>query len=281
MATRSVPVAAARMGAAWDAAWLVYGDGKLRLTRRHRQWCRHERVDGIIVSTATVAAMFGVSRTRINELVRDGVIKPPPTPNKWPVIETVRAYTAHLKTTGNVRKATAKSAADARLRDAKAIEVELRNAKRTRELIHIDEAVAGLEAAVGLFRSELSGLPAPFTRDLRQRRAWNDTRMTVSAALLRSLVGRGRLFARASSALRNATMSTELLRQARHVVTSGGSTRDLSAGSGMPCPARGEAACASVRSRETRRRLSCVPPWRNDKPNWAARCDRRPRSRVP
>jgi len=60
-----------------------------------------------------------------------------------------------------------KSAADSRVRDARAREIEVRNAVR---LIEIDEAMAIIEEMIGLFRAETAGLPARVTRDLQFRK---------------------------------------------------------------------------------------------------------------
>jgi hypothetical protein len=53
-----------------------------------------------------------------------------------------------------------KSAADSRVRDARAREIELRNAVREGRLIEIDETMAIVEEMIGLFRAETAGLPA-------------------------------------------------------------------------------------------------------------------------
>jgi len=59
--------------------------------------------------------------------------------------------------------------AEARLKEARAREVELRIAERNRELIPMDDAMEVVDGLMGLIRDELSMLPARLTRNLDDR----------------------------------------------------------------------------------------------------------------
>ena len=64
---------------------------------------------------------------------------------------------------------SAKSAADSRVRDARALEIELRIAERSRELIPVEDALNDMAELAGMVRSELAGLPARLTRIVAER----------------------------------------------------------------------------------------------------------------
>lgn len=67
-----------------------------------------------------------------------------------------------------------KSAADGRLRDARARRVEMQTAKDERELITLEEVVSTHDRMAGLFLESVSGMPARITKDPVERRRLDD-----------------------------------------------------------------------------------------------------------
>lgn len=117
------------------------------------------------VSAATIGALTHNSASTIANLAVDGVI--PKGRNGYPLVATLQAWAAYQKTMSRAKKAPVETPAQA----AKAREIELRIAERTRELIPLVEAEAAIDDLVGMVRTELSGIPAAVTgdRDLRDK----------------------------------------------------------------------------------------------------------------
>lgn len=117
------------------------------------------------VATAKMHALVGYSLAQFNNIADAGFIKYR-EPNCWPIIETFQGVIRYLR---NERRSTTASATQSRVSLARAKEIELRIAQRTGELCETDEAVALVDDVIGTLRSELGGLPAMVTRDLRVR----------------------------------------------------------------------------------------------------------------
>lgn len=109
-----------------------------------------------------------------------------------------QAYVRFLK---GERKAKTHVAAENRVREARAREIEIRNAERDHRLIELTEAMAVTDEIVGMLRSEIIGLPARVTRD-RQLRARLDAEIldTLNRASTR-LAERGRVLRASGEAL--------------------------------------------------------------------------------
>lgn len=120
-----------------------------------------------IVDLTTAARIVKLTPHRVLQLVRDGWIKKTDQRGKYVWIDVVHGYIEFLRDEG--RRAS-KSAADSRVRDARAAEIELRVAERTKELILFADAMATVHAIYGPLRSEMSGIAARVTRDLALRR---------------------------------------------------------------------------------------------------------------
>ena len=75
-------------------------------------------------------------------------------------------YLGLLRERARVNTGTANN----RLREARAIEIELRTAERLGKLCPIEDFAAFIDLVCGAFRSELGSLPARVTRDLPMRR---------------------------------------------------------------------------------------------------------------
>ena len=118
------------------------------------------------INTDQAARLLMIGPERVRQLVKDGWIVRLDR-DRYRLVDVVQGY---LRFRNDAERRATKSGADARVRDARAQEIEIRTAERVGDLVPIDEFDAMVDGIAGLFRSELSGLPARFTRDLQLRR---------------------------------------------------------------------------------------------------------------
>ncbi len=121
---------------------------------------------GDLITLEVASRLLMIGTERIRQLSKMGYI-PIPKRGHTTIVGAVQGYIRFLKE--DARKDT-RTQADSRVRDARAKEIELRNAVRLRELIPVEDAQAALDLVVGRVREEISGLPARVTRDLVLRR---------------------------------------------------------------------------------------------------------------
>jgi hypothetical protein len=114
----------------------------------------------------TAAALIKVTPRRLQQLTAQGWIKKE-SRGQYTVVAVVHGYLAFRD---DEERNAAKTAADSRVRDARAREMELRIAREEKELIPTVEALTFLQAVVGMLISRLIGLPAQITRDRDERR---------------------------------------------------------------------------------------------------------------
>lgn len=135
-----------------------------------------------IISTAQAAALLKCTPNWIRQLEKQGFFKKAGR-DQYKLVAVVHGY-VDFKNSEDRR--SSKTAADARVRDARAREVELKIAEREGRLIEYVEAEGAIDYLVGLYRSEFAGLPARVTRDLQLRRtieqAVNDTLSRIADA---------------------------------------------------------------------------------------------------
>lgn len=134
-------------------------------------------------STPKIARAFGISDERVRQLTVEGVLRYAGK-NRYHRDDTTRAYTAWQREhTTSVHRNTSES----RVRDARATEIEIRTAERTRRLIATDEALESNALLCGVVRTEFGGLAARVTRDLVLRReiekAVNDSFARIASRL--------------------------------------------------------------------------------------------------
>src|SRR5256885_531691 len=98
-----------------------------------------------IISTAVACQLLMLSRQRLDQLAKDGWIARD-APGHWRLLDLVQGYIRFLRDEG---RRTSKSAADSRVRDARAAEIELRNAIRQRELITMAESMMAIDTVCG------------------------------------------------------------------------------------------------------------------------------------
>ncbi len=117
------------------------------------------------VSTTDLAAHLGLTTARIRQLAQEGILVRQGR-GAFSFSGSVQAY---IKWRIEGVERHSQSSSTDKLRDQRAREIEIRTAKQERELIHIDEAMAGLEEVVGTYLELISGLPARITRIPRER----------------------------------------------------------------------------------------------------------------
>jgi hypothetical protein len=120
-----------------------------------------------IVSTAVVCSLLMLSRQRVEQLVGDGYIKRH-SRGLYSLVSAVQGYIKFLRDETRSRNMTA---AESRVRDARAKDIEVRTAVRLSELVPRAVYEEMIEAFAGVVRSELAGLAATCSRDLTVRRA--------------------------------------------------------------------------------------------------------------
>lgn len=135
-------------------------------------------------TTPHMAEAFGISHQRVAQLRDEGVLHYDGK-NRFHRDDTTRAYTAWQRAQDRRAKTTT---SESRVRDARATEIEIRTAERSRQLIAIDEALESNATICGYVRTEFGGLAARVTRDLPLRRdiekAVNDSLARIATRLV-------------------------------------------------------------------------------------------------
>ncbi|MDC7784779.1 hypothetical protein PQJ75_00740 [Rhodoplanes sp. TEM] len=124
-----------------------------------------ERRAGVI-TTAQAAALLKCTPQWIRQLEKQGYFRRLGR-DQYQLVAVVQGY---VDFKNSEERRSSKTAADARVRDARAREYELKNAERERKLVQFDEHIAIVDEMAGMVRSEFAGLPARVTRDLQLRR---------------------------------------------------------------------------------------------------------------
>lgn len=119
-----------------------------------------------LIPIGQAARLLMISEERIRQLVKEGHVPRSEKRGYVQLVGTVQGYLRYLK---DEERRSSKSAADSRVRDARALEIELRIAERSRELIPVEDALTDMAEFAGLVRSELAGLPARLTRLIDER----------------------------------------------------------------------------------------------------------------
>ncbi|MDD7973195.1 hypothetical protein [Roseinatronobacter alkalisoli] len=119
------------------------------------------------IQTSAAARLLMISAERVRQLIKDGYI---PRGSQRGHVHLVGAVQGYLKFRDDADRRANKSAADSRVRDARAKEIELRNSVRLRELIPVDEATEIIDEYFAAVVSELDGMAARITRDMPMRR---------------------------------------------------------------------------------------------------------------
>ena len=88
-----------------------------------------------LIPIGQAARLLMISEERIRQLVKQGYV---PKSEKRGYVQLVGSVQGYLKDLKEDERRSTKSAADSRVRDARALEIELRIAERTRDLIPVE-----------------------------------------------------------------------------------------------------------------------------------------------
>jgi hypothetical protein len=125
-----------------------------------------------------MAGALALTDPRVRQLTAEGRIKTI-SKGKYDRDATTRDYVIWLR---DQNKLANTSTSESRVREARASEIEIRTAARTRRLVTLDEALESNALVCGLVRTEFGGLAAQLTRDLGLRR---DIEKAVNGCLAR------------------------------------------------------------------------------------------------
>lgn len=117
------------------------------------------------VGPGLLAKCLDVTATRVRQLAGEGII-PRSERGRYPFADCLVGFARYQRRLAAEPKTS--DAAD-RVRDLRAREIELRTAEKEGKLCASAEAVAAVDEVIGVLRSELTGLPSRFTRDLGER----------------------------------------------------------------------------------------------------------------
>lgn len=124
------------------------------------------KAGGTEIPIATAAQLLMIGAERVRQLVKDGYI-PKGKRGHVPLVGAVQGY---LRFRDDADRRASKSAADGRVRDARAKEIELRNSVRLRELVPVEECHFVVDTFITACVAEMEGMPARITRDIPLRR---------------------------------------------------------------------------------------------------------------
>lgn len=117
------------------------------------------------ITVQQAAALLMCSDRHVQMLVKSGHINKPER-GRYNLVSCVHGRIAALQ---EERKNETKTAAENRVKDARAREIEMRNARADKALIDTADAISLVDEILGIIRSGFSGLPARMTRDLTER----------------------------------------------------------------------------------------------------------------
>jgi hypothetical protein len=119
-----------------------------------------------LITTEQAARLLMIGPERVRQLVKEGWITKLER-DQYQLVDVVQGY---IRFRNDEDRRALKSGAEARVRDARAEEIQLRVGLRSGQLMEHAEHVALLREFCALVRSELGGLPARLTRDMSERR---------------------------------------------------------------------------------------------------------------
>lgn len=118
-----------------------------------------------LIPLKQAAALLMVTDQWIRDLAKKGYV-PKPENGKIPLVAVVQGYIRWLK---DEERRTSKTATASKVQEERALEIRQRRELAAGNLIEMASAEAVFADALGVYRSELAGLPAAVTRDLSIR----------------------------------------------------------------------------------------------------------------
>jgi phage terminase Nu1 subunit (DNA packaging protein) len=122
-------------------------------------------LDDMIVGLADAQRLIGKGETHVLMLVKTGFLKKIGT-GRYRVADVAQAA---LKFRESEDRQSSQTEETKRVQNARAKEIELRTARAQGRLIEVEDLKFWMDETLGMFRSELWGLPAASTRDLALR----------------------------------------------------------------------------------------------------------------
>lgn len=114
------------------------------------------------ITATVIARLLMLSERRVQQLAREKWI---PRPYTFP--GAVQGYIRFLQ---DEQRKTSRTADEAAVRRERARRLKLANDQDERLLVPIDDVMAFADAVFGPVKSDLAGIPARFTDDIRERR---------------------------------------------------------------------------------------------------------------
>ena len=136
-----------------------------------------------VIHPDALAKLAGVTGRRVRQVLSAAGVRPVSRGR----VELEPAFRALLDAARGDKAATPEARARAELAKARAAEVELRLAQRSKALIALQDAEEALERLVGVVLAELDGLPASATRDKRLRRRVDEATTAMRGRIARRL----------------------------------------------------------------------------------------------
>lgn len=118
------------------------------------------------LSATQIGTLFGRTERWVSTLIHDQFIKKNEE-GKVTIVAACRGILAYFE--DRIERAS-KSAAAKRATEARAREIEMRIDERERNLIPLDDALGIVAEVAAIARSEITGFPASYTRDMVERR---------------------------------------------------------------------------------------------------------------
>jgi phage terminase Nu1 subunit (DNA packaging protein) len=134
--------------------------------KRGAQPAERKLAKPLILRLVELAELLMVDQSRITQLTQEGLMKRV-AKGEYDLRQAVQDYIRYLR---DQQKRQTLVAADSRVRDARAKDIEARTAQRLGQLVSLSVYDEMIDGFAGVVRSELAGIPARCTRDLVMRR---------------------------------------------------------------------------------------------------------------
>lgn len=120
------------------------------------------------ITLVQAAALLQLTPNRLRQLAAGGY-RPMPVRGRVPLVAVVQGYIRFMRSEA---RRTVRAAAGSRVADARAEEIEIRNAQRFQRLVDeaLQEAIAVVDEAAGGLKADLMSIPARVTKDIPLRR---------------------------------------------------------------------------------------------------------------
>lgn len=148
------------------------------------------------VGPEAIGALTGLTGRRVRQILSAAGVKPVAR-GRVPLGPAIRAVIDAAK---GERGSSPEARARAELAKARAAEVEMRLAEKSKTLIALSDAEEGLERLVGVVNAELAGLAASVTRDMSMRRRVDEATMAMRARIARRLRAEAECFRKGGGA---------------------------------------------------------------------------------